>query len=109
MDLIPFSDFWKGFIMNGLSRYKIGLFTAIFSICVFMLTGFFSLKAYNSSRNTEKQFTTSVQDLRKHMARLESRVKDFEKLINEKKITSTATNSKGVPKVRIDKNSKNKK
>ncbi len=95
--------------MSDFSRYKIGLFTAIFSICVFMITGFFSLKAYNSSRNTEKQLTSSVQDLRQHMVRLETRVKDFEKLINEKQITPTASNLKGVSKAGIDESTKNKK
>ncbi len=95
--------------MIDFSRYKIGLFTAIFSICVFIITGFFSLKAYNSSKNTKKQLAASVKDLRQHLVQLESRVKDFEKLINEKQITSTASNLKGVPKASIDKNSKNEK
>jgi hypothetical protein len=95
--------------MRDFHRYKIGLFTAIFSICVFMITGFFSLKAYNSSKNTEKQFTASAQDLRQNMVRLESRIKEFEKLIKEKQASPTASNIKGISKAGIDESIRNKK
>jgi hypothetical protein len=95
--------------MSDFSRYKIGLFTAIFSICVFMITGFFSLKAYNSSRNTEKQFTASVQDLRQNIVQLESRIKEFEKLLKEKETSPIVSNLKGTSKASVKEGNKNQK
>lgn len=92
--------------MRDLSKHKIYLLTAIFAFCIFMLTGFISLKAYNSSRKTEKKVTASVQDLRQHMVQLESRIKDFEKLIHERQTTPIAPDEKSVPTTSVDKMSK---
>lgn len=89
-----------------ITRHKVVLSTAIFAFCIFMLTCFMSLKAYNSSRKTEKKVTASVQDLRQQMLQLESRIKDFEKLINDRQTTPMVSNEKRVPTTSVDKMSK---
>jgi hypothetical protein len=106
---MPFSYVWEVFIMIDFSRYKIVLFSAIFSICVFLITGFFSLKAYNSAKNTEKQFAASVKTLKQEMVQLGTRIKEFEKLLKETEASPTASNLKGALKAGIHVNLKNKK
>jgi hypothetical protein len=95
--------------MGDISRYKIVFFSVFFSICVFLITGFFSLKAYNSAKNTEKQVAASVKDLRQDMVQLDTRIKEFEKLLKETQASPTASNLKEVSKAGIDKGLKNKK
>lgn len=95
--------------MRDFNKYKVGLFFAIFSIALFMIMGFISLKAYNSSKNAEKQFAASVQGLRQNMVRLESRIEEFEKLVKEKQAPILASNVKGGSKANSDKGRKNKK
>lgn len=95
--------------MRDFNKYKVGLFFAIFSIALFMIMGFISLKAYNSSKNAEKQFAASVQGLRQNMVRLESRIEEFEKLVKEKQAPLLASNVKGGSKANSDKGRKNKK
>ena len=56
--------------MNDSNFYKLGLCFAVFSICVFIITGFFSLKAYYSSKDIEEQFSASVQDLQHNLVYL---------------------------------------
>jgi hypothetical protein len=94
--------------MREFSKVQIGLFTAILSICLFMIAGFFSLGAYNSAKKTKKQFAASVQNLRQDMVRLDSRIKAFEKLLEETQASTTPSNLKGVPKAKLSANSKNK-
>ena len=94
--------------MIDFNRYKIVLISAGIGVCVLLITGFFSLKVYNYSKKTEKQFTASVLDLKNQMLKLESRIKDFEKIINEKQSAPLASNLKAAPKVTFALNNKNK-
>ncbi|MFC1532569.1 tol-pal system YbgF family protein [Thermodesulfobacteriota bacterium] len=71
--------------MFDLSVYKIGVCFALFSIGIFIVTGFFNLRAYNYSKDTEKQLTYSVQVLNQHIDRLESRIEEFGNLIKEQR------------------------
>ena len=94
--------------MIDFNKYKLVLISASIGVCVLLITGFFSLKAYNYSKKTEKQFTAFVKDLKSQIVQLESRIKDFEKLMNEKQTPPIASNLKAAPKETFALNSKNK-
>ena len=95
--------------VRDFNRYKIGLFLAIFSVIVLTVTGFFSLKAYNSSKKTERQITDSVQGLKDNVIRLETRIEAFEKLMKERQTLSPTSNVKGGSGASSDEISKSQK
>lgn len=80
--------------MKDLNDYKIGLCFALFSIVVFIVTGFFSLSAYNSSKDFEKQFAYSIQVLKQDIGRLESHIEEFGNLMKEKQLHLSTSNLK---------------
>jgi len=80
--------------LRDLKVSKIGLCFALIFIGVLFITGFFSLKAYNSTKYIEKKFTASVQNLKQEIDRLESRIEEFGKLIKRSRTYPSASNAK---------------
>ena len=56
--------------MIDFNKYKINLYLALFSIGVFIATGYFSLSAYNASKDIEKQHAYHIKVIRQDIDKL---------------------------------------
>jgi len=72
---------------------KIVPYIAFFFVCVFTISGIFSLSAYNSSKDTAASIQVLIQDIN----RLDSRIEEFGKLINEQQVQPSSSDLKGAP------------